>query len=124
MSIEMWIAFVIAALLVLVVPGPTILLVISQALARGRGAVFPLVAGVTLGDFTAMTLSLVGLGAVLTGCFINPDVIKSSIRWKPTCHEAPRSPALARVKISGQRAITRTPCRYYSFEIVTSVGFA
>lgn len=65
MSLEMWLAFVIAAMIVLMVPGPTIILVISQAIAHGRRAVIPLVAGVILGDFTAMTLSLLGLGAIL-----------------------------------------------------------
>ncbi len=66
MSIEMWIAFVIAASIVLVIPGPTILLVISKAISHGLRSVVPLVIGVTLGDFTAMTLSLLGLGAVLS----------------------------------------------------------
>jgi threonine/homoserine/homoserine lactone efflux protein len=65
MSLEIWIAFFVAATIVLIIPGPTILLVISQAISHGRGAVIPLVAGVTLGDFTAMTLSLLGLGAIL-----------------------------------------------------------
>lgn len=65
MSLEIWIAFFVAATIVLIIPGPTILLVISQAISHGRGAVMPLVAGVTLGDFTAMTLSLLGLGAIL-----------------------------------------------------------
>jgi len=66
MNLEIWAAFVLAATVVLVMPGPTILLVISQAISHGRKAVIPLVAGVTFGDFTAMTLSLLGLGAVLT----------------------------------------------------------
>ena len=65
MSLELWIAFVIAAEIVLVIPGPTIILVVSQAIAHGRRAVVPLVVGVTLGDLTAMTVSLLGLGAVL-----------------------------------------------------------
>ena len=65
MSLEMWAAYVIAATIVLVIPGPTILLVISQAISHGRRSVIPLAAGVTLGDFTAMTLSLLGLGAIL-----------------------------------------------------------
>jgi threonine/homoserine/homoserine lactone efflux protein len=65
MSIEMWIAFVIAAAVLLVIPGPTILLVISHAIAHGRRSVLPLAAGVTLGDFMAMTLSLAGLGAIM-----------------------------------------------------------
>jgi threonine/homoserine/homoserine lactone efflux protein len=66
MSIEIWIAFTIAAFIILVIPGPTILLVVSQAIAHGRRAVWPLVGGVILGDFTAMTLSLIGLGAVIS----------------------------------------------------------
>lgn len=66
MRLEMWIAYVIAAEIILVIPGPTIILVVSQAIAHGRKSVIPLVAGVLGGDFTAMTLSLLGLGAVLS----------------------------------------------------------
>jgi len=65
MSLEIWLAFVIASTILLVIPGPTIILVISQAIVRGRAAVIPLAAGVALGDFTAMTCSLLGLGAIL-----------------------------------------------------------
>jgi len=64
-SVEIWAAYVGAAMIILVIPGPTIMLVISQALVHGRRAVIPLVAGVSLGDLTAMTLSLAGLGAIL-----------------------------------------------------------
>ena len=66
MSLEIYIAFVIAAEIILVIPGPTIILVVSQAIAHGRKSVIPLVTGVLAGDFTAMTLSLLGLGAVLS----------------------------------------------------------
>jgi len=66
MNLEIWIAFVVAAEIILVIPGPTIILVVSQAIAHGRKSVIPLVAGVLAGDFTAMTLSLLGLGAVLS----------------------------------------------------------
>ena len=65
MNLELYIPFVIAATIILIIPGPTILLVISQAVAHGRRSVVPLVTGVLLGDFTAMTLSLLGLGAIL-----------------------------------------------------------
>lgn len=60
------ISFVLASTLILVIPGPTVILVISQAVTHGRKSVLPLVAGVLLGDFTAMTLSLLGLGAVVS----------------------------------------------------------
>ena len=76
MILEMYIAFVIAAMIVLVIPGPTILLVISQAISHGRRAVIPLVTGVTLGDFTAMTLSLLGLGVVLSASAALFSVLK------------------------------------------------
>jgi threonine/homoserine/homoserine lactone efflux protein len=60
-----WIAFVAAASLLLAIPGPTVLLVISYALSQGRRSAWATVPGVALGDFTAMSLSLAGLGAVL-----------------------------------------------------------
>jgi threonine/homoserine/homoserine lactone efflux protein len=66
MSLEIWITYIFASMLILIIPGPTIILVISQAVTHGRKSVVPLVAGVVCGDFTAMTLSLLGLGAIMT----------------------------------------------------------
>ena len=65
MSIELWLAYVAASAIVLVVPGPTILTVISYSVAQGRRATPAVVLGVALGDSTALTVSLLGLGAVL-----------------------------------------------------------
>ncbi len=65
MSIELWLAFAAASAVVLAIPGPTVLLVVSYALAQGRRSATATVAGVALGDFTAMTASLLGLGVVL-----------------------------------------------------------
>jgi threonine/homoserine/homoserine lactone efflux protein len=64
-TLETWIAFVAATAVMLAIPGPTILLVIGQSLGGGSRAALPLVVGVALGDLTAMTLSLAGLGALL-----------------------------------------------------------
>lgn len=66
MSLEIWMAYIIAAEIILVIPGPTIILVVSQAIAHGRRSVVPLVAGVTAGDATAMIFSLLGLGTVMS----------------------------------------------------------
>ena len=60
-----WIAFAAAAEALLIIPGPTVLLVVSYALAQGRRSAWATVPGVAAGDFTAMALSLLGLGAVL-----------------------------------------------------------
>lgn len=66
MPLEIYTPYIVATMLILIIPGPTIILVISQAVAHGRRSVLPLVFGVVLGDFTAMTLSLLGLGALMT----------------------------------------------------------
>lgn len=65
MNIELWLAFVAASALLLLLPGPTILTVISYSVSHGRRANVPLVAAVALGDSTALMLSLFGLGALL-----------------------------------------------------------
>ncbi len=65
MSLETWFAFVAASTVLLVIPGPTILLVISYGMGQGWRAALPSAIGVALGDFTAMTLSMLGIGALL-----------------------------------------------------------
>lgn len=65
MTVETWLAFVAATAVLLVIPGPTILLVVSYALGQGWRAAWPMAVGVALGDLTAMTLSMLGLGALL-----------------------------------------------------------
>jgi threonine/homoserine/homoserine lactone efflux protein len=65
MALDHWLAFVAASAVLLAIPGPTVLLVISYALGHGRRSATSTVAGVALGDFTAMTASLAGLGALL-----------------------------------------------------------
>ena len=65
MTFETWLAFAAASAILIVIPGPTVLLVVSYALGQGWRTALPMAVGVALGDFTAMTLSLLGLGALL-----------------------------------------------------------
>ena len=65
MTLELWLAFLAATTVFLLIPGPTLLLVIGYALSYGRKPALSAVFGVALGDLVAMTVSLVGLGAVL-----------------------------------------------------------
>jgi threonine/homoserine/homoserine lactone efflux protein len=65
MAFETWAAFAVASAIMLAIPGPTILLVVSYALSHGRRVASAIVAGVALGDFTAMTASMLGVGALL-----------------------------------------------------------
>ena len=63
---QTWIAFAVAAEILLLIPGPTILLVVAYSLSHGRTATLPLVTGVGLGDLTAMVFSFAGLGLLLS----------------------------------------------------------
>ncbi len=65
MTFELWLAFAAASIVLLLIPGPTILTVISYSVAHGKRANIPLVVAVALGDSTALALSLLGLGALL-----------------------------------------------------------
>lgn len=65
MPFDLWLAFIAAATLLLMIPGPTILLVISYSLTQGRRVALAMALGVALGDLVAMTTSLLGLGALV-----------------------------------------------------------
>jgi threonine/homoserine/homoserine lactone efflux protein len=77
MSFESWIAFTAASAVLLLIPGPTILLVVSYALGQGWRTALPMAVGVALGDFTAMTLSMLGLGALLAAS----GAVFTALRW-------------------------------------------
>lgn len=76
MSPEIWLAYVVATTILLVIPGPTILLVMSYSLAHGARVRWPLVAAVGLGDATALAVSLLGLGALLAASAFWFSVVK------------------------------------------------
>ncbi|AMG35934.1 MULTISPECIES: LysE family translocator [Achromobacter] len=78
MSLDTWLAFVGASALLLMLPGPTILTVISYSITHGRRARLPLVLAVALGDSTALALSLLGLGALLSASAFWFTVVKTA----------------------------------------------
>jgi threonine/homoserine/homoserine lactone efflux protein len=65
MDLQLWLTFVAATVLLLMIPGPTIILVLTYALTQGRKVAIASAAGVALGDLVAMTASLAGLGALV-----------------------------------------------------------
>ena len=65
MPLENWLAYTFVTATFLLIPGPTILLVISYSMISGRKAVFALLLGVGLGDIVAMILSFIGVGLLL-----------------------------------------------------------
>ncbi|MBR9765166.1 MAG: LysE family translocator [Rhodobacteraceae bacterium] len=65
MDIQTWLTFASASIALLLIPGPTVLLVLSYAISQGRRVALATVAGVALGDLIAMSASLAGLGALV-----------------------------------------------------------
>lgn len=65
MPLDTWLTFVAASILLVMIPGPTILLVLSYAISQGRRVAVSTAAGVAVGDLIAMTASLAGLGALV-----------------------------------------------------------
>lgn len=77
MSLETWLAFLGASAVLVMLPGPTILTVISYSITHGKRARLPLVLAVALGDSTALALSLLGLGALLSASAFWFTVVKT-----------------------------------------------
>lgn len=65
MEFQAWFAFASASIALLLIPGPTVLLILSYAISQGRRVALATVAGVALGDLVAMSASLAGLGALV-----------------------------------------------------------
>lgn len=65
MPLDLWLTFAAASLALLLIPGPTVLLVLSYALSKGRTVAVASASGVALGDLVAMSASLAGLGALV-----------------------------------------------------------
>lgn len=65
MDFQVWVAFVAASMALLLIPGPTILLVLSYAISQGKRVALATAAGVAFGDLIAMSASLAGLGALV-----------------------------------------------------------
>ncbi|WP_085848980.1 LysE family translocator [Pacificibacter marinus] len=76
MDFQIWLAFVAASIALLLIPGPTVLLVLSYAISQGKRVALATVGGVALGDFIAMTASLAGLGALVLASAALFTVIK------------------------------------------------
>ncbi|MCX7567621.1 LysE family translocator [Sulfitobacter sp. F26169L] len=78
MPFDLWLTFVAASIALLLIPGPTVLLVLSYALSKGRSVAVASAAGVALGDLVAMTASLAGLGALVLASATLFTILKSA----------------------------------------------
>ena len=95
--------FAVAAFVLIVIPGPSVLFVISRGIALGRRAALATVAGNTAGAFTQVMLVAVGLGAVVERSVLAYNAIKLGGCRLPRCTSASRRSA------TGGRARRATP---------------
>ena len=77
MTFETWLAFAAASAILVLIPGPTVLLVVSYALGQGWRTALPMAVGVALGDFTAMAFSMLGVGALLA----TSATVFTTLKW-------------------------------------------
>ncbi|MEC8196690.1 MAG: LysE family translocator [Pseudomonadota bacterium] len=77
MSFESWGSYAMACLVLSLVPGPSVLLIIGQALSLGMRGAMACLAGALLGGLGLILGALAGLGAVLA----SSAVLFQAIKW-------------------------------------------
>lgn len=76
MSVESWITYLLAYTLLSVIPGPSVLMVIAQALSRGKRTAMACILGDVAGGVVIMITSYLGLGLILASSSMAFMVLK------------------------------------------------
>lgn len=76
MDPQLWLAFILAYALLAAIPGPSVMMTVSQALAKGRLAAMTCIAGDLLGGIVMMSLAFAGIGSVLASSALAFQVMK------------------------------------------------
>ena len=76
MELTVWLAFVMASTIVILIPGPTVIFIMGLAINQGRQFVLPAALGVAFGDLIAMSVSIAGLGALLLSSALLFQIVK------------------------------------------------
>ncbi len=75
-SLELWIAFCLASTLAIAIPGPTMLLAIGNTLGSGPRIGFASLLGIGAADAAGMTVSVLGLSALLATVSLAFEMVK------------------------------------------------
>ena len=75
-SVEIWIAFCLASMLAIAIPGPTMLLAIGNTLGSGPRIGFASLLGIGAADAAGMTVSVLGLSALLATVALAFEMVK------------------------------------------------
>ena len=76
MTLQVWLAFAAASLIMGLIPGPGVLSIVGYSIHSGRRVALASVAGLALGNLVAMSLSLAGVGALLAASAMAFVVLK------------------------------------------------
>ncbi len=76
MALDLWIAFVVTYTMISLIPGPSVMMVVSQAINHGPRAALLCVFGDLLGGFFLVALSLFGVGAILQASALAFQLVK------------------------------------------------
>jgi threonine/homoserine/homoserine lactone efflux protein len=76
MDLHVWLVFVAASAVMGLAPGPAVTSIVGYALSSGRTTALAAVAGVALGNIIAMSLSLGGVGALLSASALAFTILK------------------------------------------------
>jgi threonine/homoserine/homoserine lactone efflux protein len=100
MTLAHWLPFAIASAILVAIPGPTVLLVVSYALGHGRKYALATTAGVALGDLSSMTASMLGLGVILAAS----ATLFTALKWVGAAYLIYLGVKLWRAPINDERA--------------------
>ena len=101
MPFESWIAYALAYAVISVIPGPSVFMVIGQALSRGRRAALACIIGDLGGGVIVMTASYLGLGLILA----SSSLAFAALKWLGVAYMA----WLGIQQIRAARALTEVP---------------
>ncbi|WP_153771978.1 LysE family translocator [Labrenzia sp. CE80] len=76
MAFHTWLAFITASVILTLIPGPSVLLVVGQAVAKGQKAAMICILGDVIGGFVLIGLSFMGVGALLAASATLFQVVK------------------------------------------------
>ena len=76
MNWHVWLGFVAASALMGLIPGPGVMSIVGYAISSGRRVALASVAGLAIGNTTAMSLSLAGVGVLLAASALAFAIIK------------------------------------------------
>lgn len=76
MDLHVWAAFAVASFIIAVIPGPGVASIVGFAFSSGRRTALASVAGMAVGNATAISVSLAGAGAILASSAVAFTLLK------------------------------------------------